>query len=218
MRIAVLGTGMVGQALGTKLVSLGHEVMMGSRTADNEKAVSWAREAGEGAAEGAFTDAAAFGELVVNCTAGTASLEALHAAGEQNLSGKVLVDVANPLDFSRGMPPTLAICNDDSLGERIQATFPAARVVKALNTVNCRVMVDPARVPGDHVAFVNGDDDEAKREVTELLESFGWPRQRVVDLGGIRAARGAEMYLPLWLTLYGRLETGDFNVSLLVGG
>ncbi len=218
MRIAVLGTGMVGQTLGTKLVSLGHEVMMGSRTAGNEQAVRWTREAGESAAEGAFADAAAFGELVVNCTAGTASLEALGAAGEQNLSGKVLVDVANPLDFSRGMPPTLAICNDDSLGERIQATFPQARVVKALNTVNCQVMVDPARVPGDHVAFVSGDDDEAKHEVAELLESFGWPRQRVVDLGGIRTSRGAEMYLPLWLTLYGRLETGDFNVSLLVGG
>jgi predicted dinucleotide-binding enzyme len=218
MRIAVLGTGMVGQALGTKLVGLGHEVMMGSRDAGNERAVAWTREAGEGAGEGAFADAAAFGELILNCTAGTASLEALGAAGERNLSGKVLVDVANPLDFSGGMPPTLAICNDDSLGERIQATFPEARVVKALNTVNCQVMVDPGRVPGDHVTFVSGDDEDAKREVAELLQSFGWPRERIVDLGGIRAARGVEMYLPLWLSLYGRLETGDFNVGLRVGG
>jgi predicted dinucleotide-binding enzyme len=218
MRIAVLGTGMVGQALATKLVSLGHEVMMGSRCARNEKAIAWADQAGEGATEGEFGDAAAFGELVLNCTAGTASLDALRAAGEDNLADKVLVDVANPLDFSQGMPPTLEFCNDDSLGERIQAEFPRARVVKTLNTVNCEVMVEPARVPGEHVAFLSGDDETAKGEVAELLESFGWPPGRTVDLGGIRAARGMEMYLPLWLSLYGRLGTGDFNVSLEVGG
>jgi predicted dinucleotide-binding enzyme len=196
MRIAVLGTGMVGQVLATKLVGLGHQVTMGSRNAGNGRAVAWVNEAGEGASEGSFADAAALGELVFNCTAGTASLEALRAAGEDNLSGKVLVDLANPLDFSRGMPPTLAFCNDDSLGERIQAHFPQTRVVKALNTVNCRVMVDPSRVPGEHVVFVSGDDERAKGEVVELLEGFGWPRRRIVDLGGIRAARGAEMYLP----------------------
>jgi predicted dinucleotide-binding enzyme len=208
---------MVGQALATKLVHLGHQVTMGSRTAGNERAVAWANEAGESAGEGSFDEAAGLGELVFNCTAGTASLEALRAAGEDNLSGKVLVDVANPLDFSGGMPPPLAFCNDDSLGERIQAEFPGARVVKTLNTVNCQVMVDPARVPGEHVVFVSGDDEGAKADVAELLESFGWPRPRIVDLGGIRAARGAEMYLPLWLTLYGRLDSGDFNVALQVG-
>jgi predicted dinucleotide-binding enzyme len=215
MRIGVLGTGMVGQAIGTKLVSLGHEARMGSRQAGNEKAVAWQDEAGDGASEGSFADAAAFGELVFNCTAGAASVDALEAAGRENLDGKVLVDVANPLDFSRGMPPTLAFCNDDSLGERIQAAFPQARVVKALNTMNCAVMVDPARVPGDHVVFVSGEDKDAKAEVAGLLESFGWPPERIVDLGGIRAARGTEMYLPLWLTLYGRLETGDFNIGVL---
>lgn len=218
MRIAVLGTGMVGQALATKLVGLEHEVVMGSRSAGNENAVAWADRSGEGATEGEFAHAAGFGELVFNCTAGTASLDALRAAGEDNLAGKVLVDVANPLDFSEGMPPTLEFCNDDSLGERIQAEFPRARVVKALNTVNCEVMVEPARVPGEHVAFLSGDDEEAKGQVVQLLESFGWPPERIVDLGGIRAARGMEMYLPLWLSLYGRLGTGDFNVSLEVGG
>jgi predicted dinucleotide-binding enzyme len=209
---------MVGQALGTKLVSLGHDVRMGSREAGNEKALAWTAEAGGNASEGSFRDAAGFGELIFNCTAGVASLDALRAADQENLRGKVLIDAANPLDFSRGAPPTLAFCNDESLGERIQAAFPEARVVKALNTMNCQVMVDPARVPGDHVVFVSGDDEGAKREVAGLLESFGWPPDRIVDLGDITAARATEMYLPLWLRLYGKLETGDFNIGVLAGG
>jgi 8-hydroxy-5-deazaflavin:NADPH oxidoreductase len=213
MRIAVLGTGVVGRTIGSKLVEIGHEVRMGSRRAGNDAAVAWAEEVGA-AGEGSFGDAAGFGEIVFNCTAGGSSLDALAAAGEANLAGKVLIDVANPLDFSAGMPPTLSICNDDSLGERIQATFPEARVVKALNTVNSAVMVEPARVGGDHVVFVCGEDAGAKGEVEELLGSFGWPAERIVDLGGIAAARGTEMYLPLWLTLYGKLGSGDFNIAL----
>jgi len=213
MGIAVLGTGVVGRTIGSKLVEIGHEVRMGSRRAGNDAAVAWAEEAGA-AGEGSFGDAAGFGEIVFNCTAGGSSLDALAAAGEANLAGKVLIDVANPLDFSAGMPPTLSICNDDSLGERIQATFPEARVVKALNTVNSAVMVEPARVGGDHVVFVCGEDAGAKGEVEELLGSFGWPAERIVDLGGIAAARGTEMYLPLWLTLYGKLGSGDFNIAL----
>jgi predicted dinucleotide-binding enzyme len=215
MEIGVLGTGMVGQAIATKLSSLGHEIRMGSRKAGNEDAVAWATASGKGASEGTFADAARFGELVVNCTAGVASVDALTAAGADNLAGKVVVDIANPLDFSQGMPPTLAVCNDDSLGERIQATFPEARVVKTLNTMNCQVMVDPARVPGEHAVFVSGDDDSAKREVTALLRGFGWPEERIIDLGGISTARGAEMYLPLWLSLYGQLQTGDFNIGVI---
>jgi len=215
MEIGVLGTGMVGQAIATKLASLGHEIRMGSRKAGNEDAIAWVTEAGKRASEGTFADAAQFGELVVNCTAGVASVDALTAAGADNLAGKVLVDIANPLDFSQGMPPTLALCNDDSLGERIQATFPEARVVKTLNTMNCQVMVDPARVPGEHAVFVSGDDDSAKREVTALLGGFGWPEERIIDLGGISTARGTEMYLPLWLSLYGQLQTGDFNIGVV---
>ena len=215
MRIGVLGTGNVGRAIGGKLVELGHEVRMGSRRAGNENAVAWAAEAGEAASEGSFADAAGFGELVFNCTAGVASLDALDAAGESALGTKVLVDVANPLDFSTGMPPALAVCNDDSLGERIQEAFPQARVVKTLNTMNCLVMVDPARVPGDHVVFVGGEDEGAKAEVTGLLESFGWPPGRILDLGGIASSRGVEMYLPLWLRLYGTLGTGDLNLAVM---
>jgi 8-hydroxy-5-deazaflavin:NADPH oxidoreductase len=141
----------------------------------------------------------------------------LTAAGADNLAGKVLVDIANPLDLSKGMPPTLAVCNDDSLGERIQAAFPEAWVVKTLNTMNCQVMVDPARVPGEHAVFLSGDDDSAKREVTDLLGDFGWPEERIIDLGGISTARGTEMYLPLWLSLYGQLQTGDFNIGVMRG-
>lgn len=215
MRIGVLGTGMVGQAIGTKLVDLGHEVAMGSREAGHENAVAWVKGAGEKATEGSFADAAGHGELVINCTSGVASLAALGAAGEENLSGKTLVDVANPLDASQGFPPTLAFCNDDSLGERIQAAFPASNVVKTLNTMNCQVMVEPTRVPGEHAVFVSGEDEGAKRQVNDLLESFGWPEERIIDLGGIRTARGTEMYLPLWLSLYGRLGTGDFNIGVL---
>jgi predicted dinucleotide-binding enzyme len=213
MRVAVLGTGMVGQTVATKLAQVGHEVTMGSREAGNEKAVAWVAQAGDGAAEGSFADAASAGEVVFNCTAGGASLEALDAAGAQSLSGKTLIDVANALDFSRGAPPSLSVCNTDSLGEQIQRQFPDAKVVKALNTVNAGVMVEPGKVPGEHFLPICGD-DEAKPQVIELLGEFGWPQDRVVDLGDISAARGMEMYLPLWLALMNSLGTAEFNIAL----
>ena len=215
MRFGVLGTGMVGRALAGKLVGLGHEVTMGSRRAGNERAVAWADQAGPSAGEGSFADAAGFGEILVNATAGAASLEALGAAGADNLAGKVLVDVANPLDFSGGMPPKLTVCNTDSLAEQIQRAFPDARVVKTLNTVNADVMVDPGVVPGSHTVFVSGNDPDAKRDVVELLESFGWPADDVMDLGDLSAARGTEMYLPLWLRLWGATGTGHLNVRVV---
>jgi predicted dinucleotide-binding enzyme len=215
MRVAVLGTGTVGRTIASKLLELGHEVTMGSRSAGGEALAEWLAEAGDGAKGGTFAEAAAGSELVFNCTAGTASLAALGAAGSENLAGKTLVDVSNPLDFSQGMPPTLSVCNDDSLGERIQAAYPEARVVKALNTVTSAVMVDPGRLPGKHSILVCGDDQAAKAEVRALLEAFGWPADSIVDLGGIGAARGTEMYLPLWLRLYGALGTPDFNISIV---
>jgi len=165
-----------------------------------------------------FADCAAFGELVVNATAGVASLEALSQAGAPNLAGKVLVDVANPLDFSGGRPPTLTIANTDSLGERIQAAFPEARVVKALNTVAMEVGVDPGRVPGRHNLFVAGNDPAAKAEVVGLLEGFGWPRDDILDLGDISAARGLEMYLPLWLRILGATGVHHFNIAVTPPG
>lgn len=215
MKIGVLGTGMVGQAIAGKLVALGHDVKMGARSATNEKAVAWAKAAGAKASTGTFADAAAFGELVWNCTAGGGSLEALSAAGADNLRGKILVDIANPLDFSKGMPPSLFVSNTDSLGERIQAAFPDTKVVKALNTINCQVMVDPGRVAGGgHDTFVSGNDAAAKGRVTEILRGwFGW--KRVVDLGDITTARGTEGYLLLWIRMWGALQTADFNIKIV---
>jgi hypothetical protein len=197
MKIGVLGTGMVGRAISGKLEALGHDVKVGSRTA------------GDGSVE--FAEAAAHGEIVFNCTNGAASLEALSAAGD--LAGKIVIDVANPLDFSSG-GPALFTDTTDSLGERIQAAFPDARVVKSLNTINCNLMVDAASVPGDHVVFVCGNDDDAKARTRELLGEFGWPAERVIDLGDITAARGTEHYLMLWLRLMGVTGGPNFNISV----
>jgi predicted dinucleotide-binding enzyme len=217
VRIGVLGTGTVGRTLAEKLVEVGHEVRMGSREAGNENAAEWAAAAGEAGSEGTFADAAEFGELVINATAGGASLEALRAAGAESLGRKVLVDVANPLDFSDGMPPTLTVSNDDSLGEQIQEAFPEARVVKALNTVNAAVMVAPGALDESTNLFVCGNDRAAKGQVIELLETFGWLSGDILDLGDISAARGTEMYLPLWLRMMGALETPQFNIRVVRG-
>ena len=211
--IAILGTGMVGEVLGTKLVSLGHKVMMGSRTENNEKAVAWKNKNGTLASNGTFADAAAFGEIVFNCTSGKVSLEALQLAGRENLQGKILIDVANPLDFSKGMPPTLTICNTDSLGETIQRQFPDVKVVKALNTMNCQLMVNPGFLKDPGNVFICGNDSGAKTEVENLLQSFGWTK--IIDLGDISAARGTEQLLPVWVRLMGKLETPMFNFCIV---
>jgi predicted dinucleotide-binding enzyme len=214
MNIAVLGTGMVGNTIGAKLAELGHKVKMGSRKAGNEKAVEWAKKAGPNASQGSFADAAAFGEIVFNCTSGGGSLEALRQAGAANLQGKLLVDVSNPLDFSRGMPPTLSVCNTDSLGEQIQREFPDAKVVKTLNTMNAYLMVNPALLPGDHDVFISGNDAGAKAKAKDILISwFGW--KHVLDLGDITTARGTEMYLALWLRMWGALQTPNFSIHVV---
>jgi len=215
VRFGILGTGMVGQALGTKLVQLGHEVRMGSRAAGTEAATKWTETTGERASEGTFTSAAAFGDVLLNCTQGASSLVALAMAGEVNMRGKVLIDVANPLQAQPGGPMTLAVCNTESLGEQLHRAFPSVRVVKALNTVNCEVMVAPQDVPGDHVVFVCGNDAAAKAQVTQILGEFGWPSERVLDLGDITAARGTEAYLLLWIRLMRSLGTVKFNLALV---
>jgi predicted dinucleotide-binding enzyme len=201
VRIGVLGTGVVGTTIAGKLRELGHDVLIGSRSAGDDAVP--------------FADAAVHGELVFNCTNGNASLDALNAAGAENLSGKVLVDVSNALDFSQGPPPIVGVSIDDSLGERIQRAFPEARVVKALNTMNTNVMVDPSVVAGDHDVFVSGNDEEAKAQVAELLESFGWPADRILDLGDITAARGQELYVALWLRLMGPAGGASFNIHVV---
>jgi 8-hydroxy-5-deazaflavin:NADPH oxidoreductase len=218
MKIAVLGTGMVGNTIATKLVQLGHQVMIGSRSANSEAGQQWLRSVGGNAQTGTFADAAAFGELVFDCTNGANALTALRQAGVGNLRGKILIQVGNPLDTSKGMPPTLTVCNTDSLGEQIQREFPDVRVVKALNTVNCDIMIAPSRVPGDHDLFICGNDAAAKREVTDwLCEWFGWKPGNIVDLGDITNSRGTEMFLALWVRLWGVLGTPHFNIHVVRG-
>ncbi|MFF2361617.1 NADPH-dependent F420 reductase [Streptomyces sp. NPDC058122] len=213
MRYGVLGTGDVGRALAGKLVELGHEVCLGSRTKDNTAAVEWAESAGPTAHHGTFADAAAFGEVVLNAVGGRVALTVLRSAGAEHLDGKVVLDVSNPLTFEDG-ELRLSPVESDSVGEQIQREFPGARVVKSLNTVNCQVMVDPSRVPGEHQIFVSGDDETAKEQVTALLGEFGWPAERVFDLGGIRTARTVEMYVPLWVKLMQGIGHADFNIEV----
>lgn len=217
MKIAVLGTGMVGQAIGARLIELGHTVMMGSRTANNDNAVSFVnKHPGGRARAGTFAEAASFGELVFNCTKGIESLNILKSTGEKNLDGKILVDISNPLDFSKGMPPTLSVCNTESLAEQIQAAFPGLKVVKSLNTMNCSIMVNPGLVNGgDHHVFMSGNDPEAKIEVSEILKSFGWKAVNIIDLGDIKTARGTEMMLPVWISLFTSTGSGAFNFKIV---
>ncbi|MGW5349023.1 NADPH-dependent F420 reductase [Streptomyces sp. NPDC004031] len=229
MRYAVLGTGIVGRTLAGKLATLGHEVVVGTRDPGatlartepdaygNAPFAAWLA-AHPAVALATFAEAAADAQTVVNASSGAATLDVLAAAGAANLAGKPLVDVANPLDFSRGAPPSLDPVNTDSLAEQIQRAFPAAKVVKTLNTMNVAVMVDPARVPGEHTVFVCGADADAKKEVTALLESFGWPPASVIDLGGVASARGTEMLLPVWLRLFGVIGHPDFNFHIAGAG
>jgi predicted dinucleotide-binding enzyme len=215
MKIGVLGTGMVGATIGARLVALGHEVKMGSRTADNAKAQSWVKENGPKASQGTFADAAAFGELLFNCTAGRGSIEALHMAGAGTLKGKILIDISNGLDFSHGSPPGLIVCNTDSLGEQIQREFPETRVVKTLNTVNCSVMVNPSTLSEATDIYVSGNDPQAKAQVTSILTDwFGWKSVR--DLGDIKTARGVEMFMPFWISVRGVLQTSQFNFKIVL--
>lgn len=225
MKITVLGTGMVGQALAGRLAELGHEVTVGTR----DVAATMARTEPDGMGNppysvwaasctavrlATFAAAAADAELVVNATSGGTSIAALTAAGRENLAGKVLLDISNPLDYSAGFPPTLFVKDTDSLGEQIQAAFPELRVVKALNTLTAALMVNPRQLAdGQHTVFVAGNDVDAKKAVADLLASFG--HTDVVDLGDITSARGTEMYLPLWLRLMGSLNTALFNVKVI---
>ncbi|HRH65867.1 MAG TPA: NAD(P)-binding domain-containing protein [Bacteroidia bacterium] len=214
MKYSVFGTGVVGTTIASKLIQNGHEVMMGSRTAANEKGQAWMKAAGTKASLGTFSDAAKYATLIFNCVKGEASLEVMKLAGAENLKGKIIIDISNPLDFSKGMPPSLTVCNTDSVGEQIQRTYPDALVVKTLNTTNCNVMVNPSLVPGDHDLFLSGNDPGAKEKVRQLLQTeFGW--KYIIDLGDITTARGTEMLLPIWVRLYGALQTPNFNFHIV---
>lgn len=217
MKIGIIGSGIVGKTIGSALIAKGNEVKMGSRSKQNEKAAEWAAKNGENASQGTFADAAEFGEIIFNCTKGEHSLEALEAAGRNNLADKILIDVSNALNFSKGVPPTLSIVNDNSLGEVIQKTFTETKVVKALNTLNCFLMVAPERIAGgDHDIFICGNDAGAREKVKQFLhENFNWKKENMIDLGDITNARGTEQLLPIWIRLMSVLGTADFNFKIV---
>ena len=216
MKIGILGTGMVGNTIGSKMIALGHVVKMGSRTENNEKGAEWVKKNGSRASQGTFASAASFGEIIFNCTSGGASLDVLKGIGAENLKGKILVDIANPLDFSKGMPPILipGLCNTTSLGEEIQKAIPEARVVKTLNTTNAYIMINPSLLPGEHDMFICGNDETAKGEIKEILQSgFGW--KSIIDLGDIANSRATEGILPIWIRLYGKFKSPEFNFKVV---
>ncbi|MFH1750281.1 MAG: NAD(P)-binding domain-containing protein [Candidatus Micrarchaeota archaeon] len=224
MKIGILGTGPVGQAHAARLVGMGHDVMVGTRSphktiANKEKDAmgrgsfgTW-YESNRKVKVGTFADCAMHGELLINATLGQHSIEALRSAGSE-IDRKIVIDISNPLDFSKGMPPTLTVCNTDSLGEQIQKAFPKAKIVKSLNTLSAPLQVDPHLMAGgDHHIFVCGNDPEAKQEVISFLKrEYGW--ENILDLGDIKSSRGVEMILPLWINLWGALKTPMFNFKL----
>ena len=213
MKIGVLGTGATGQTIGSKLVELGHDVMLGSRDEANPRAVAWAHEEGHNALYCTFMNAAEFGEIIFNCTLGAASLDALQLAGARNLKGKILIDTANPFDRSTDTW-TLTVCNTDSLGEQIQRAFPDTKVIKTLNTVNTNVIVDPNKLIEKTDVFVSGNDIEAKATVVRILkEWFGW--REVIDLGDITTSRSVEMYMMLWHDLRKVIASKRFNIKIV---
>jgi 8-hydroxy-5-deazaflavin:NADPH oxidoreductase len=224
MKVAIIGSGIVGQTLGKKLVELGHDVVLGTRDPNKlgcakgwaGSICDWLNTVGNKATVATFAAAAAQGEIIINATHGMASLAALQTAGAENLQGKILIDVANELDFSQGMPPKSMAADTTSLGEKIQAAFPNTKVVKTLNTMNCQMMVDPKQLAdGNHTVFVSGNDADAKAKVTELLQSFGWTD--IFDLGDITSARGTEMMMPIWLRAFGKLGNVPYNFKIVVG-
>jgi predicted dinucleotide-binding enzyme len=229
MKIAVIGTGAVGKTIASKLVELKHDVMIGTRTV-SDKLTSTAQDiygnppfsewlkSNSKVRIGSFAEAASFGDLVVNATNGGNSVTALILAGAKNLAGKVLIDIANPLDFSNGIPPSLlpGLNNTNSLGEEIQKTFPDSLVVKTLNTMWCGLMINPGLIgKGDHVNFISGNSEKAKTKVKTLLNELGWPDKNIIDLGDITGARGTEALLPLWLRVNGVIKTGAFNFRII---
>jgi hypothetical protein len=219
MNIGVLGTGMVGQTIATALTEKGHNVRMGSRSANNEKAAAWVKKSNDHATQGDFNDAAAFGEIVFLCLNGAHALDAVRSIDADNINGKIVIDVTNPLDFSKGMPPRLleGLSNSTSLGEEIQKVLPGARVVKTLNTVNCNVMVNPKMINnGDHSLFICGNDADAKNKVKHLLvDTFGWKPDSLLDLGGIEISRGIEAYVPFWVMMMQATGSPMFNIKVV---
>lgn len=226
MKVAVIGTGAVGQAIATKLSLLGHKVFIGTRNVSESrsktKADDWGTPGiGSWIKEHPEVDLLPFKQAVENgkdliifAVAGMAAFDCLEKIGKDQLDNRVLVDITNPLDFSQGFPPTLSICNTESLGEKIQNSYPRVKVVKGLNTVTSAIMGNPETIEGDHNLFICGNDQEAKKLVTDLLTSFGWRERNIIDLGDITSARGTEMLMPLFIRLLGKYQNPFFNLHV----
>lgn len=219
MNIGVLGTGTVGEAIASALIKKGFNVRMGSRTANSEKGAAWVEKSGEGASQGSFNEAAGFGEIIFICLNGAYALEALQTIDKKNVEGKIVIDLTNPLDFTKGMPPQIleGLGNSNSLGEEIQKTLPNAYVVKTLNTVNYKLMVDAREVnKGDHHLFVCGNNADAKNKVKHfLVDNFHWKADHLIDLGGVEAARAVEAIVPFWVLVYRSIGTPLFNFKIV---
>lgn len=227
MNIAVFGTGVVGQVIAARLSGLGHSVTMGTR--DVEKTLTrpgkdalgnppfgeWYKQQNNKIKLATYREAASTAEVIFNCTHGQGSVEALNFAGKENLKGKLLMDISNPLDFSQGRTPFLNPGNTDSLGETIQRNFPEVKVVKTLNTMVCYLMVNPSAVAGDHNVFVSGNDEVAKSKAKGILKSFGWKESNMIDLGDITTARGTEQLVALWVRILGTLKNPMFNFNIV---
>jgi 8-hydroxy-5-deazaflavin:NADPH oxidoreductase len=214
-KIGILGTGMVGNTIGTKLIGLGYEVRMGSRTPNNARALEWSGKNGTHATTGTFSDAAAFGELIILCTKGEATTAVARSVKPELVKGKTILDISNPLDFSKGMPPFLTpdLSNTNSLGEEVQKIWSGGNVVKTLNTVNCEIMVNPGKLKDAHTMFVAGNNADAKNQVMELLKQFGW--NDIIDLGDITGARGMEMLLPIWVRVMITTNNPHFGFKIV---
>ncbi|AQX16960.1 MULTISPECIES: NADPH-dependent F420 reductase [Tessaracoccus] len=229
MNITILGTGLVGRILADKLDHLGHDLTIGTRDPDATLARTDTGSIGDVSIPpyshwqsehprvrlAPFAEAAAHSDVILNATQGAVSLDALALVGAENLAGKVLLDLALPLDFTGGFPPALTLSNNDSLGEQIQRTYPATKVVKSLTNVFCQVMVDPARIPGEHNTFLAGNDSDAKQTVRGILNELGWSSPSVIDLGNITSARAVELYSRLYFTLVDALGTFELNLHIV---
>lgn len=225
MRIGILGTGAVGRAIAAGFVGAGHDAMIGTRDVDdllartepdgmgNPPFSTW-HPANSRVAVGTFAETGAHGELLVNATLGTGSLEALSSAGAADGEGRIVIDVSNPLDFSHGFPPSLFVGNTDSLAEQLQRALPGIRLVKAWNTMTAALMTNPGSLAGgDHSIPICGDDAGAKATVTDLLREFGW--NDVLDLGDLTNARAMEAYVTLWLSLFNAVGTPMVNIKVV---
>jgi predicted dinucleotide-binding enzyme len=229
MKIAIIGTGVVGRTLAAKLAELKHDIIMGTRNVSDKLAITTSDERGDPPFStwlktnskvklGTFAEAAAYGEMTINATHGSSSVTALILAGKKNLAEKVLIDISNPLDFSNGMPPSLlaGLNNTNSLGEEIQKTFPESLVVKTLNTMWCGLMVNPGLIgKGDHINFISGNSAEAKTKVKKLLSQIGWKDENIIDLGDITGARATESMLPIWIRMMNISKSGVFNFKVV---